>query len=291
MNLKEILWENNIPYKEAGEHHHVTEGFLGIECPFCSKDSGKFKLGYSLSYGYFTCWTCGHHRPVEVLVEITGKSPRECFEMLSQLECQVTKKKVVKGKTTLPSGTGSLLPIHKNYLRKRGFDPKEIVKLWGVMGTGLASYLAWKLVIPIHFRGQIVSWTTRSVSDEGSPRYINAQPEHEALPIKSLLYGEDFCRHATVVVEGPVDTWRIGPGSVAVLGTAVSAAQVAKLVKYPVRVVCMDVEPSAQVRARELCEKLESFPGTTTNIVLESGKDPGEASASEIACIRRRFLE
>lgn len=293
MKLRDLLQEHNIPFREAGESRHVTEGWIGIDCPFCSKDSGKFKLGYSLAHRYFTCWSCGHHRIIEVLSEITGKSGRECYELIGQLDRGEPKKERPRGKLVLPRAIGSLLPIHRNYLRSRGFDPKQLVKLWSLMGIGLSYELGWRICIPIHHRGEIVSWTTRSVSsDEGITRYINARPEHEATSAKELLYGEDYVRHAVVVVEGPVDTWRIGPGSVAVLGTSVSRFQVEKIMKYPVRAVCFDAEPAAQVRAKQLCEKLESFPGsTTTNIVLESSKDPGSASASEIAFIRRRFLE
>ena len=293
MQLRDILSENNIEFREGGEDRHVCEGWLGIECPWCSKGSGKLKLGYNLAYHYFTCWTCGHHRLIDVLVEITGKSSKDCYELMDQLDGgREPRKEKPKGKLVLPKNVGSLLPIHRNYLRRRGFDPKQLVKLWGLMGIGLSYELPWRLCIPIHYRGQIVSWTTRSVSsDEGSLRYVNARPEHEALPAKSLLYGEDFCRHGIVVVEGPVDTWRIGTGSVATLGTCVSSLQVEKILKYPVRAICFDVEPAAQVRARQLCQRLESFPGTTTNVVLESGKDPGSASVAEIACIRGRFLE
>ena len=290
MKLQDLLDEHGIPYRQVGESHHVTEGFLGIDCPFCSRDSGKFKLGYSLNGGFFTCWSCGYHRTIDVLSELTGKPSRECYELIGKIDRDYARREKIQGKLQLPSGVGTLLPIHKNYLIGRGFNPKTLVKLWSLMGIGLNYHLSWRILIPIHYHGQMVSWTTRSVGKD-EKRYINASSEQEQMHAKDLLYGEDYCRHGVVVVEGPADTWRMGPGSVAVLGTSIGNSQVEKILKYPVRAVCFDREVEAQQRALALCSKLEASPGKTTNIVLETGKDPAEADQKEIQEIRRRFLE
>lgn len=289
MQLTDLLSAHGIEYRSAGESHHVTEGWIGLDCVFCSLGSGKFKLGYSLRGGYFTCWSCGYHRAQEVLHEL-GIAGKELYALSRELKHQGLKKERAQGKLRLPSGVGSLQPIHRDYLRSRGLDPRKIVQLWSVMGIGLSCHLGWRLFIPIHYQGQIVSWTTRSVGKDAC-RYICAKPEQEILSAKELLYGEDYCRHRVVAVEGPVDTWALGPGSVATLGTAVSSAQIAKLARFPERAICFDHEPDAQQRARELCRKLETFPGSTVNLILETGKDPGEASKQEIYQIRRRFLE
>ncbi len=53
------------------------------------------------------------------------------------------------------------------------------------------------------------------------------------------------------------------------------------------RVVCFDAESKAQERARRLADDLSPYGGVTTNVVLESGKDPAEASPKEIKQLRK----
>jgi hypothetical protein len=108
----------------------------------------------------------------------------------------------------------------------------------------------------------------------------------ESLNHKRLVYGLDFCRHSVVAVEGPLDAWAIGPGAGALFGVGFLSAQVLLLAKFPRRYVCFDSAPEAQQRARELADQLAVFPGRTENILIDS-KDPAEASARELAQIRR----
>jgi len=63
---------------------------------------------------------------------------------------------------------------------------------------------------PSDYKGRIVSWTTRSISNQGK-RYINASEREESVSMKTLLYNEDYARHCVIVTEGPGDVWRIGP--------------------------------------------------------------------------------
>ena len=83
MKFTEILEQLNIPYRTEGKH--CRDGWVNIDCPFCGKDSGKFHLGYSLQDQYLNCWVCGYRRPVEVLMEITGKTFYECKKLLGDI--------------------------------------------------------------------------------------------------------------------------------------------------------------------------------------------------------------
>ena len=288
MHFTDILQQFNIPYKQAGEHHHCSAGWIQLDCPYCSRDSAHFRLGYNLAHAYLNCWTCGSQHLPETLHELTGRPWHEIQEMLGSIDQERPKRQEVTGKLTLPAGLGPLRSSHRHYLQQRGFDPEELVKLWDIRGIGLAAQLAWRIWIPIHQQGRVVSWTTRSIADQGR-RYVSAKTNEETLPARSLLYGEDYARHAIVVCEGPVDCWRIGPGAVATLGLTYTPAQLARMVKYPIRAVCYDHEPIAQQKAKRLCEALEAFPGRTYNILLDA-KDPGSASDLEIQEIHQHFL-
>lgn len=190
----------------------------------------------------------------------------------------------------LPPGLGPLLPIHRKYLSRRGFDPDELERLWSIQGIGLVTHLAWRIFIPILYQGEVVSWTTRATTDDGM-RYISARPDQERLDAHTLLFGEDYARHTIIVCEGCLDAIKIGPGAVATLGIKYTTAQVLRMSKYPRRVILFDNETMAQRRARKLAGDLSVFPGETLNCCLTSGKDAAEASHRDVEELRQRYLE
>lgn len=292
MSLEAVLRELGIPVAPDG-HHHVTRGRVQIDCPWCSKDSGRFRLGINERGLYSTCWTCGSHKLVETLAEASGESYKTVRERFIEegVEWSGEAYKIPAGRLLLPSGRTRLLRAHRDYLRGRGFSPKKIQKLWGVEGIGVASRLAWRIFIPIHYGDQIVSWTTRAISDKVRKRYHSAAVEEEAIRHKTLLYGEQYARHAIIVLEGPLDVWAVGPGAVGTCGTGWTKEQLAKMAKYPIRAICFDAEEEAQRRAEALCRELSALPGETFNILLETGSDAASAKKKEIRGIRRRFLE
>lgn len=286
--LPDLLREYRVPFVEHGTHHHATHGWLNVDCPDCSPNSGHYRLGLHLQKLYGACWQCGSK---SILILTRYGIPAYILKSLRGSHyTRSDRHPISRGVLKVPSGVGPILQIHDRYLRSRGFDPAQIGRLWGVGGIGLAQKLAWRLYIPVHYRGEIVSWTTRSLLPEGL-RYISARPDQEVYPLKRLLYGVDLARHAVVVVEGPADVWRIGPGAVATLGTAYSKAQVRQISRFAVRAICFDAELTAQMRAKQLCNELSVLPGRTHLIELDTGKDAGEADEREIKQIRRCFLD
>lgn len=292
MTLPELFEGLGITFWRGGAHHHVTQMYTGTDCPLCSPNSGRAKLGWHNKYPTATCWTCGRVDRLEALEHLSGRSRRECLELLRKVEGSyaIAAFRQPTGRVKLPKNLGPLLPVHQSYLRLRGFDPDELVRLWQLQGIGLDSRLAWRIFIPVHYHGRVVSWTTRAISDENRMRYVTASADEEAVPAKWILYGMDYCRHAVIVVEGPTDVWRIGPGSCATLGTQFTRAQVEQIARFPVRVVVFDAEPHAQQQAVKLCQALGPFPGTTQQVQLNAA-DPGSASKKEIQQLRRRFLD
>lgn len=289
MNLPELLREHGVPFRNASEHHHVTHGWLGADCPFCSPNSGHFRLGIKLDDLRCSCWSCGWHPTIPTLAELTGLPFHQLRGMLEGLDTP-RREEEVHGKLVLPEGLGALLPAHRDYLAGRGIDPDDAGDRWGCRGLGIAPRLQWRVWIPARSRGKTASWTTRSIAENPKLRYVSARPEQESLSLKSLLLGEEHCSHAILVVEGPLDAMILGPGAVSTSGLTITRAQVNRMAKYPVRVICLDAEPVAQRVARKLCRALGAFPGQTFNICLESGKDPGSCSRRERREIQRRFL-
>lgn len=288
--ITEALTQLRVP--TAGpEHRHGRLGWTQLDCPWCGSGTGKFHLGINTG-GWANCWRCGPHTLYEVLLEIThdASDVRQILDDL-QLRRGPTTKRPTKGRLVRPVGLAPLGRAHIAYLRRRALNPNTASQLWGAQGIGLAARLRWRLYIPIYYHGVEVSWTTRAISPKAQRRYITASPEEESMPSKGLLYGADYARSAIIVHEGPLDVWRTGPGAVALFGLNYTRAQVAAMVMYPLRVICLDNEERAQAVAGRLADELSVFPGRTVRVQLESGEDPGSADEEELAELRKRFLD
>lgn len=287
-SISDILDTAGIPHVGA-DHKHGRPGWVQVDCPWCGSDSGKFHLGISLTTGAASCWRCGKKNTAVALAQLCGCLVNAMRERLAGaiMDAPVVRK---TGRLTVPAGVGDMLPGHRTYLTKRGFDADRIAALWGVRGIGQTARLAWRLFIPIYHHGEVVSWTTRSIKTGAVQRWVSAGYKEEAVHHKDLLYGADYAWHAIIIHEGPTDVWATGPGAVATCGTGFTEAQLLAMSRYACRVVCFDSEPAAQRRAQELANMLAPYPGTTHKVELETGKDPAEADPAEIAELRARFL-
>ena len=293
MTIQDILDRHGVSYMLPGQHHHVTQGWIGVDCPWCSPGEERYRLGINEEVGFASCWTCGPHRLGDVLMRLTGEPWPVVRGWLRgrqrPLAARLTPPKP-PGRIIYPPGLQALTRPYRAYLRQRGFDPDEIARLWSVQATGPIGPLAWRLFVPIRLRGEIVSWTTRAIGD-GGRRYVNAGADEEKVPAKSLLYGADLARGAVVVCEGPLDAWAVGPGAVATMGVSWTRVQLLVIGANPVRAICFDREPDARHRAERLACELGQFPGETHVIELETGPDPAGAERGELDEIRSRFLE
>lgn len=291
MNFREILSEHNVAIGPM-IHYHVRQGWIQFDCPYCSPDTQGWYMGYSIDGNFLNCWRCGGRPLTNTLQMLTGLSYAEIKTMLGSFEHERIERPKPKGKLVIPKGVCDLRTAHKKYIEEhRRFDCEEMQHLWKIQGIGVASRLSWRIWIPIHYHGEVVSWTTRSIShDPDIARYISASEDEESMPHKELLYGEDFARHAVIVQEGIFDAWRIGPGAVATFGLGYSEKQVERISKYSIRAICFDNEREAQRRARKLADDLSVFPGETFNVVLDK-KDADEESRENIKRLRKEILE
>lgn len=291
MNFKEFLTRCNVPFVESGSAR-CRPGWIQLDCPRCSRPESRWHMGYNLARRYLHCWSCGPKDLAATLNEITAIPVAECRKVIGDLDYDRTLVvEAPRGRLSLPKGVEPLMAPHRRYLIARGFDPDELVKLWGLQATGAVSTHPWRIFIPIHYGGEVVSWTTRSLADSDHlGRYRSARLSEEKVPHKHLLYGEEWCEHTVIVCEGPTDVWKIGPGAVATMGTSYTKPQILKMSKYARRVILFDNEKAAQRRARNLADALASLDGETILARLDA-PDPGAASDEEIKEIRKAFLE
>lgn len=271
------------------DHRHARPGWIQFDCPYCGRGTYNYHMGYNIHRGNVNCWRCGRKRTADVLGLVLGTTWQEAKDLLRDVPRTRYEDVIRTGTLQIPYGVGPMGKAHRSYLYSRGFDPDAIERLWGVGGIGIADRLAWRLFIPIHLAGVVVSWTTRSIAATAVKRYVSAMVQEEAVSQKTLLYGDDYVRGAAIIVEGPTDAWAGGPGTVATLGTSYSQAQLAQMARYAVRAICFDSQPDAQARARRLADDLAVMPGETHLVTLDA-KDLATAPARDLARLRAEFL-
>ncbi len=297
MNFTAVCEKLGVEYRESGQHHHVSAGWVGVDCPLCSPGEGKFKLGYHLTYGSMNCWTCGKMRFVDFVRHHTADRmlvSKMLAGIRDELVFDRTPPRDVIPKLVIPPCVSDLTDTHIDYLKGRKLDVKEIQRLWKVEGIGYdGAELRWRIYIPIIHKGELVSWTTRAISDKPGLRYLSCKSSEERIPHKHLLYGEDYASEKGIVVhEGPFDVYRTGPGAVCTFGTAYTSEQVNRIAKYRRRAICFDSTPDGQKAAKALVDELSVFPGSTYNVKLTGkGKDAGTADLQTIRELRAAFLE
>jgi len=281
MNMQDILDEYHIAWIESG-NHHCREGWIQLDCPFCN-ETGKWHMGYSLSYNYFSCWKCGYHSVFDVFSELNIRE-----KVSSVISSGLKKQRRLATKLELPDGAGALKENHKKYLKNRGFDPDYIEKKYGVMGTGFTGMHKFRVVIPFFWEGSMVSYQARDITGKQKAKYLNCRDE--VVPTKDILYNFHNCNYGKIVIcEGCMDVWKIGDGAVSTCGTQFSQNQI-NLAKHFNQVFIMfDNEKKAQEQAFALGNALSCFHCKVENICLKEYNDAGDMPEAEALRFRKKI--
>lgn len=146
------------------------------------------------------------------------------------------------------------------------------------------------MIFPIYnAQNRLLAYGGRSIDDEVKPKY--KMPDNENLPVdpNQLLYGIHLVADTVVVVEGPADVWRLGPGAVGSLGVDWSVEQACMLKSIPRRFVMFDPDRAGQQRARKLANWLGMYGGET-EIISGLDSDPGDLTQREADLIMKELL-
>ena len=93
-----------------------------------------------------------------------------------------------------------------------------------------------------------------------------------------------------VVVEGVLDQWKLGRGSVATFGTSLTIHQIRLLGGYRRVLFCFDSEDTAQAKAARWAREVAALGVSVEVVDLELGaRDCGDLSDSEAAAVRREL--
>jgi DNA primase len=295
-NAPTYFRDHRIGFTDHGAKSSV--GWINLHCPFCR--SHKEHLGFNLEEGHFHCWKCGFHPVEDVVMALERCEYHEACRIVQEYEADFeyrpppgthTQAQGTQGPLEWPPGTVPLQEVHKNYLASRGFDPDYLEAKYGLMGTVNAGPYAARVMVPIIWQGQMVSYQGRLMV-RGEPKYKACVKDKELIHHKHVLYNLDNAGNSGVVVEGVFDAWRLGDGAVATFGTSMdrSSPQILHLAgKFRRVFVMFDAEAPAQRRARWLRDQLSALGVEAVNVALDKG-DPGDMGKEEAQEMKRRLL-
>ena len=287
LDLGRLFQEYNVYYEES------KKGWLNTQCPHCA-DHGSHG-GFNPQSEVFNCYRCGRHNFEYTLFLILGIPRYSISEVLAHyqthriLHRNLPKDRARIAQVELPGEP--LKKIHKRYLRGRGFNPRAIAEKFKLQGTGPDGEYRYRIIVPIFYRGNLVSFQGRSMLEYEKNKYLTASNEESVIPAKETLFNVDTCtRDSVVVCEGPFDVMRLGDGVVGVLGIQMTRQQEELLyTRFKKVVFLFDPEYEAQKRAERYGAKLASL-GLDIDIVdLELDHDPGDLSETEVGFVRREL--
>ncbi len=286
-NAEKLFKEYSISYITEGKN--CSPGWVNIRCPFC-QDSSKH-LGVNLSNGATHCWKCGKKSLRDVLGALLGVPPYLALGLIKKFSANAPGTALGNNSghitaqaesLSFPCGTERLKAMHRDYLRKRKFNPEQLEKDWGLLGTGHIGNYKFRIVVPIYFEGRLVSYQARDITGEALLRYKACAKREEVIHHKYLLYGVDrACTDKVVICEGITDCWRLGKGAVATFGIKYTTRQVLLLAsRFSKMFILFDSEEQAQEQADRLASELIGLGKKVEILELDQG-DPAELSEKE----------
>jgi DNA primase len=301
-DVKWYLQTRGIPFKEAGRN--VQKGWIGIQCPFC--DDHSTHLGISLESRGINCWRCTAKGSVlKLVMKLEHCSMEKAVALMlnfAHIDSSVDVRSL--GLLSLPKraelsnvadlykeAQDKLLPIHQQFLESRNLDAEYIFKKYKLKSVDHKGKYKFRLIIPFYENRQVVTFTTRDVTNRTNDRYIHCPEALSIIPPKQTLYNVENAKDTALVVEGPTDVWRIGDGAVATSGDKWTLKQALMLTKFHRVFILFDPEPVAQENAEALaCKIAYSMKGKEVQVLSLDSGDPGSMAEDDVRSLRREIF-
>lgn len=312
MDIIEFL-EEEIGIKTSVSGKNISTGWIGLQCPFCEDRSNHF--GIRLSDLRCSCWICGGHSFTSFVQQIHDCNIKEARKLKKEFLAEgpsvssklnpprLTSPYYLRSMTALPPESTHILPkIHKDFLRRRNFRPNLIRRKYDIRACHNIGKYKFRLIIPIYHYRRLVSFVSRAIFDEMTPKYLNPRRETVERSPKNSVYNLDSLKegHDAMILEGVTDAWRFGDFSCALNGITFTKDQLLLLVKKKIRnaFVMFDNDPprlnkirpsrrQAEKKAEELARLLHPFVNNVEIISPEVTNDLGDFTPEQVIELKK----
>jgi DNA primase len=262
--------------------YDYRRGWMKMNCPFCG---GEDKLGANLSKDLFHCFKCGYVGSCLNTIKRIEESEtfKEVFVVLRDYDSSNYHEKTValipKSPVILPESFKLLIigrsrygKMARSYMEGRGFNSLDLSR----KGVGYCSKGKYRgyIILPYYdLGGRLIYFQTRLFFGSG-PKFNNPTIEDFGIGKSSILYNEKALYEFTEVniVESVINALTIGDNSVALSGKVASRIQLFKILKSPVEIVNIILDPDAWDEAINLALNLVKYKRVRL-IKLEGDKD------------------
>ena len=260
-------------------------------CPYCHREN---KMGVNLSMWRTNCFRCGEHpSPTQMIMDIEGlDNYGELIKLLhngeftelefSEEKVEPSEKKpayLPEGFKNINLGTSQLAKSMRNYIRKRGFNVKDLSNF----GIGYCNKgpLFGYLIIPFFYEGELRYYNARQVMGNG-PRYNNPSKDITGLGKEFLIFNYDALSmyRSVFICEGAINALTLGDRGIALMGKAFSRYQVNQIIKSSCEHVIILLDPDAKEYAIKLALELVHFKKVKV-VFLPEEKDVNDLGKSE----------
>jgi DNA primase len=156
------------------------------------------------------------------------------------------------------------------------------------MSVGPIGSYSHRILAPIYFNGQVVSYQCRATKRDQKPPYLACAKRDELIEHKCIVYGFDEAvrLNRCIVVEGITDAWRLGHGAVATFGKSFTPSQVLLIAKNFDQIFVL---PDSDVKDGEtITDALRMLGSEVEEYELEKG-DPGDLSQDQADALMREL--
>ena len=284
-DFQKFLQDYAIDYKPG------KRGYTDINCPFCEDTTMHGGLHKE---GYYTCWRCGGHSVDNTIYALIREQWRLLQDRYQIFEDKEEEYIAPAEQIYLPMGVHRLDNRQMLYLKDRGFDPNYLEHEYGLVGTGKIGPFKHRIIIPIRYGYKLVSYLGRDYTGQSPLRYKACERKDEVIHHKHIFYNMDNMNiEHGVVVEGCVDTWRMGRGSIATFGTGWTKQQRNLLVAKKVKRLTFlyDAEEEARKRAESFANEMAGCTGIDVDMILLKEGDPGDLPQNDADQLMKEIME
>lgn len=293
-DIEAYLEDRGIRIHHSGKN--VSPGWIGLNCFWCDDPSNH--LGINLRSKIFKCWACGRKGPPQVIVKhIDQVGEEEAKNIIEKfldplLIARGREEKKTANEVVFPKEIGgSFTDIYYKYLNDRGLSINYLKFKYQIKCGGTSGRFKYRVIIPIIMNEITVGFTGRDVSDRNPVRYKNCKIEESSVHPSKWIYNIDTVRNSAIIVEGPIDVWKMGDGVICLLGTEFSMGQINILLEKKIGklYVLFDSTEVATKRALSLAKELSLFiPSEIIEVDIE---DPGKLSMEEGKELKTNILK
>jgi len=270
------------------EHSSITTSrYVGLStCPFCGA-TGKAYAAMGREFNAFSCWIChetNFNNAIKILTGITSyEEINQIYKRYGVIISGYSDTEIVRPTTISVPGKEEMLLNSKKYLESRNFNAEYVWNKYQLKNTAMDSSFGYRIVLPIILDSRVISFTARDYTNVQDTKYKSCPSLKEVYPHKNSLYNIDNAKgNNVVVVEGPMDAWRIGDGAVALFGTEFTLPQLILLAeRFDNIYFLFDGGESEALKQAERASTIITSVGKNSEVLEMEEGDPDEVFQDE----------